>query len=102
MVSHDKPTPRKKKGKNQKKKLKSDQSLADPSEDGCTYGIDRLNLGKPANDSESDPKSENKSEWLLAHRREGHMENKENRNNSTKRECNVLSSFFNLYKIRKT
>ena len=32
-----------------------------PSEKECTYGIDRLNLGKPANDSESDSELENES-----------------------------------------
>ena len=33
------------------KKPKSDQENADQSEDYCIYGIDRLNLVKPAYDS---------------------------------------------------
>ena len=63
-------------GEKQTKKPKSDISEVDPSEDGGTYGIDRLNLGEPANDSKSDPETENEYEWLLTELREGHMENK--------------------------
>ena len=54
MVSHDKPIPSKNNGERQKKK--SDVSEADPSDDGFSYSIDRLNLGVPANDSESESK----------------------------------------------
>ena len=70
MKSHDEPIPKKKKGKNHKKKPKSDQANADPSEDDFICGIDRLNLVKPEHDSE------NYSERLLAQRREAHMEDK--------------------------
>ena len=49
MVSHDAPIPRKKKQGNQKRKSKSDQANEDPSDDGRTYGIDLLNLGKLEN-----------------------------------------------------
>ena len=51
---HDEPIPKKKKGKKQKKNPKSDQANADPSEDRLIYGIDHLNLGEPAQDSEND------------------------------------------------
>ena len=34
-------------------KPKSDQANADPSEDERNYGIDRLELGEPAHDSEN-------------------------------------------------
>ena len=50
MKSHDGPIPKNKKGDNQKKNPKSEQAKADPSEDGRNYGIDCLNLDKPAHD----------------------------------------------------
>ena len=40
MNSHDEPIPRKKKGKKQNRKTKSDQADADPSEDGRNCGLD--------------------------------------------------------------
>ena len=55
MSSHDKRIHNKNK-KNLPKKLKSEYSKAEPSEDGRTYGIDHLNLGNYANDSESESK----------------------------------------------
>ena len=68
------------------KKSDSEKDAEVPSEKECTHGINRLNLGKPANDLNSDSKSENKSEQadnleiepkqLLAQRREGQMANK--------------------------
>ena len=70
-----------------KRKYKSDQTVVSPSEDGGTYGIDRLNLEEPENDSESN------SKLLLSQCREVHIENKKDRNNSTKREFNVISYF---------
>ena len=54
MASQDEPIPRKKKGKKKPKKYKNEQAKADSSEDGHTYGIDRLNIGEAANDSESE------------------------------------------------
>ena len=54
MKYHDEPIPRKKKGKREKKKPKSDQVNADPSEVGRNYGLDRLNLREIAQESESD------------------------------------------------
>ena len=56
MVSHDEHIPNKKKKEKHNKTPKSEPSDAGPSEDGCTYGIDRLNLGKTVYDSESDPR----------------------------------------------
>ena len=53
MESHDEPIPNKKKGEKQPIKRKDEYAKADPSEDGCTYGIDRLNIGEAANDLES-------------------------------------------------
>ena len=53
MKSHDETIPKKKKGKNQKKKPKSDQANENQSEDERNYGIDLLNLGEPAHDSEN-------------------------------------------------
>ena len=44
-----------------------------PTEDGCTYGIYRLKLGKLENDSKSNSELENESKLLLAQHREGHM-----------------------------
>ena len=54
MKSHDEPIPRKKRGKKQNKKPKSDQANANPSEDGRNYGLGRLNMEEPAQDSEND------------------------------------------------
>ena len=111
MVYRDAPIPRKKNGRDQAKNPKSEKDAAVPSEEELTYGIYRLNLGKTVNDSEGFSKLENEfkhaydlvieSKWLLAQRREGQMANQKNRNNSTKRECNILSNFFKLYKMRK-
>ena len=56
MVDHAIPVPKKKRGGDQTKKRKSDTASSDPSEDRLAYGIDRLNLGEPARDLESDPK----------------------------------------------
>ena len=50
MVSHDTPIPRKNKGENQKKKPKSEYADSSLSDDGRTYGIDRLSLGEPENE----------------------------------------------------
>ena len=55
------------KRESQNKESKSDNSNADPSEDGLNYSIDCLNLLEPVNDSQND------SELLLAQHREGHM-----------------------------
>ena len=52
--------PQGKKKKKKSKNRKSEQSSADPSEDGRTYGIERLNIGESAN------YSKNESEWILA------------------------------------
>ena len=49
MKSYDGPIKKKKKGKI-KRKPKSDQANEYPSEDDQIYGIERLNLGKPAHD----------------------------------------------------
>ena len=57
MVSHDEPTLRKKKGKNHTKNPKSENDSAVPAEGERNYGIDRLNIGEPANDSEDDSES---------------------------------------------
>ena len=57
--SHDETIHFRKNGKNYLKKCKSEQAKADPSEDGCTNGTDRLNIGDTENDSESD------SKWIL-------------------------------------
>ena len=70
MVSHDTPIPREGKLKKQNKKPKSDQANTAPSEDGRSYGIDRLNLGELANNLESD------SKLILAQRWEVQMANK--------------------------
>ena len=45
MKYHDEPIHKKKKVKRQSKKPKSDQSDADPSEDGRNNGLDSINLG---------------------------------------------------------
>ena len=62
MVSLDEPIQSKNKGIKQTKKPKSDQDDAYPPEDALTYGINRLNLRDPENDSESSSKSESDSE----------------------------------------
>ena len=68
MKYHDERIPNKKMEKSSKNP-KSDQANADPSEDRLIYGIDHLNLGEPAQDSENDFK------WLLAQIKEVQMEN---------------------------
>ena len=73
-----------------RQKTKSEKYNAVPSEDGRTYGIDRLHFSKPANGSGINFESEKKSERLIAQRRGDQTENKENRNNITKHEC-ILS-----------
>ena len=80
------PSQGKRRGGNQEKP-KSDQDNAAPSEDGLTYGIDRMSLVETTNDPESD------SKLILTQCREGHMVNKNDKNNSSKRECNILSNF---------
>ena len=47
--SHDEPIPKKNK-KNHPIKCMSEQAKSEPSEDGLTYDINNLNLGKSAND----------------------------------------------------
>ena len=54
MADHDVPTPIKKKEKKQAKNNKSDKDTTVPSEKKRIYRIDRLNLGDPAVDLESD------------------------------------------------
>ena len=44
MKSHDETILRKKKVKSKNKNPRSDQADTDPLEDGCNYGLDRLNL----------------------------------------------------------
>ena len=61
---------KRKRGKIQQEKCKSEPDSADPPDDGHTYGINCINLGETKNNSESEYK------WILAQRREGHMENK--------------------------
>ena len=78
IASHAEPIPRRNR-KSQKKNPKSNQANADPWEDGLNYGIDSLNLAEPSNYSVNDYK------WLLAQLREGHMADKEYRNNITER-----------------
>ena len=56
MKSHDEPIPRNKNRKRDNKKPKSVQADADPSEDGRNYGLDRMNLGETAQESESNSK----------------------------------------------
>ena len=106
MVSHDASILRKRKEKNLAKNTDSQNDDAVPSEEERTYGIDRLNIGEPGNDSKNDFKSENESKHaddplnesklLLAQLREVHMANKKDINNSTKRECKILSNFLTL------
>ena len=48
------PFQERKRWKRQKKKPKSDQDDADPSEYGRNYGLDRLNLGEPSQEFKSD------------------------------------------------
>ena len=94
--SHDEPTPKENKEKNQKKNPKSDQANAYPSDYERYYVIDRLNLGEPTYDSEND------SKWFFTQRRKGHMAYKENINNCTNRECNVLYSYLKPTKCTKS
>ena len=85
------------------KNPKSEKYIVVPSEEGRTYGIDLLNLGEPANDSESESESENESKptdesgieskLIPVQNREGHMAIKKYWNKSTKHECNVLFNF---------
>ena len=93
MTASDAPIPRKTKGKSQAKKPKSDKETATPEEKERTYGIDRLNIGDPA------VESENESERVLMQHKEGHMANKKYGNNNIKRDCNVLSNFLNAKKM---
>ena len=96
--------PPRKKEKNQATNPKSEKDAAVPAVGERNYGIDRLNIGEPANDSEDDSESEDESknannlgvesERLFAQRREGHMKKKD-RSNSTKRECYKLSNCLN-------
>ena len=80
MKSHDEPIPRNKKGRSHNKKLNSDQAYADTSEDGRNCGLERLNLGEPAQDSE------NESECLLAKSKESQRA----KNRNTTRRPNIL------------
>ena len=76
------------------KKIKIKSASAEPSEDGHTYVIDRLDLGEAANDSESDTK------WLLTQLREVQKANKKDKDNSTK--VNVTCyQLLKPYKTRK-
>ena len=59
-----------KRGGGQAQNSKSDKDTAVPKENERVYGIDQLNLGDPAVESESD------SKWLQADCREGKTENK--------------------------
>ena len=56
MTASDVPITRKKKGKIQAQKTKIDKDNAVTEEKERTYGIDRLNLGDPAVESENDSK----------------------------------------------
>ena len=56
MKSHDNTIPKKKKIKEQKKNINSDQSNADPSEDGRIYGIYHLNMGELSHNLGDDSK----------------------------------------------
>ena len=87
------PSQERKMEKMQNKKSKSNQADADPSEDGRNYGLDCLNLWEPAQDSLSD------SKWLL--RQSGKIQRAKKRNNSIKRECDVLYNFINPNKRAK-
>ena len=51
MIAHDAPIPSKRKGEENAKKTESKKYNAVSSEDGRTYGIDRLNLREPENES---------------------------------------------------
>ena len=51
MKSHNEPIPRNKKVTRQNKITNSDQANADPSEYERNYGLDRINLGEPVQDS---------------------------------------------------
>ena len=80
------PSQGKRREENQEKP-KSDQDNAAPSEDGLTYGIYRMSLVETTNYPEID------SKLIPAQCREGQMANKNYKNNSSKRECNILSNF---------
>ena len=54
MTDHYAPTPRKTRRGHQAQNPKSDKNTAVPKETESVYGIDRLNLGDPAVESESD------------------------------------------------
>ena len=54
-------SPEIKTGKNKAKNPKSEKDAAVPAEGEQNYGIDRLNLGEPENDSKDDSKLENES-----------------------------------------
>ena len=69
------------------KKRMSEPDSEEPSQGGLTYGINPLNLGKPAHELDSD------SGWLLEQCRKVQTENRKDRNNSTKCEGNLLSYF---------
>ena len=56
MESHDDPIPKKIKREKLIKQSNNEGAKADPSDEGRTYGIDYLNLGEVANDSESNSK----------------------------------------------
>ena len=62
MIYHHAPIPSKNIGGKQTKNPKSGKYPAVPSEQKRTNDIDRLNLGKPANDSKNDSESEKKIE----------------------------------------
>ena len=53
--------PPRKKEKNQATNPKSEKDAAVPAEGESNYGIERLNIGEPANDSEDDSESKNES-----------------------------------------
>ena len=53
METQVKPATKKKNGKNQVEKAKSEPDSAEPYEDGYRYGINRLNWGEPAYELEN-------------------------------------------------
>ena len=56
MADHAKTAPKKNRGKKKMKKRNSEQTSAEQSKGGHTYGINHLNPGKTSHGSESDPK----------------------------------------------
>ena len=56
MASYGEPIPKIKKWKRQPKNSKIKQANVDPSYDGKTYVIDRLNIGEATNYSKSESK----------------------------------------------